>query len=292
MTFRRAVAALEELVAKIDSGEPEPMFATDTGGDRFEFGPGKITVIGAPPGTGKTALANQLAFEALDRHWPIQLAIANAEMSIEQILRREIARRARVSIKRLRNGAIDQDDGQRIVDCLGGEDGLRRRIQLVRYMEPPFTLEDLGELTLHEPGMLVLDYLQKFAPPGDALQGVNEVMTTLRLLAHSGWAVLAMSATTRISGKDGNGHDHSKLSMSSFKGSGEIEFNADAGYVLRDLTEIEDAAVRDIDLDCVKNRGGARHRIELRFCGDFMRFEARGPAPCEDFTEYSGEFTA
>jgi len=78
------------------------------------------------------------------------------------------------------------------------------------------------------------------------------------------------------------------LSLSSFKESGEIEFNADAAYVLRNRSE-NDASVKEIDLDCVKNRAGAMGCVELTFCGDFMRFERRQPNGHAEFAEYAGE---
>jgi replicative DNA helicase len=86
-----------------------------------------------------------------------------------------------------------------------------------------------------------------------------------------------MSATTRGNSKNG-GHDPQSLSLSSFKESGEIEFNVDAAYVLRNNSEDSDS-VKEIDLDCVKNRAGAMSRVKLTFCGDFMRFEQRGEVP-------------
>ena len=102
-------------------------------------------------------------------------------------------------------------------------------------MLPPFNTERLGELLLCEkPGIVVVDYLQRFrGSDRDARTGVDEVCGTLRTIATAGWSVLAMSATTRQHG----GHDPKALSISSFKESGEIEFNADAAYVLRNLTD-------------------------------------------------------
>ena len=82
------------------------------------------------------------------------------------------------------------------------------------------------------PGLVIVDYLQKFAPADkDVRQGVGEVVSGMRMLAKAGWAVLCLSSTAR--NKDGK-HDSKSLSLSSFKESGEIEFNADSAYVLVD----------------------------------------------------------
>ena len=61
--------------------------------------------------------------------------------------------------------------------------------------------------------------------------------------------------------------------MSSFKESGEIEFNADACYLLKDKGESEsDERVREVVLNAVKNRHGEMNDIDLVFDKPQMTF--------------------
>ncbi|MDF1843376.1 MAG: DnaB-like helicase C-terminal domain-containing protein [Rubripirellula sp.] len=290
MTFKKSSAALVELTERITNREKEVSYSCGIAGDDFVLAPGKMTFIGAPPGTGKTALASQICFEALEQHSDLKLYIANAEMDIDELLIREISRRSSVGHKLIRTASFDEDQYQRIMDAAAA---LIPSIARVRHMVPPFDGESLGQLSLlDEPGILVVDYVQKFrASDRDTRSGVDEVVNVLRSLALDEWAVLAMSATARQQGGKKGGHDHAGLSLSSFKESGEIEFNADAAYVLRDVTE-GDKAVREINLDCVKNRRGQLHNTELLFCGDFMRFEARAPERHSDFDDWNKPFVS
>lgn len=285
MTLARTAAALGSLLEDLRERKQETNFASNDFADEFILSPGKITVIGAPPGAGKSALASQICFDALEAFPTLNFVLANAEMGIESILRRELSRRSRVAHEQLLRGSFDETQYDQILTA-GSE--LAKLTPSIKHMLPPFNTSSLGEVLLLEPGLLVVDYLQKFrGSDRDARTGVDEVIGTLRTIAMAGWSVLAMSATTRQHG----GHNPNTLSMSSFKESGEIEFNADAAYVLRDKSKDPHAGVRDVQLDCVKNRSGALHAIDLRFFGDYMRFERRRPerhAELDDFN--SGGF--
>jgi len=287
MTFEKTSAELARFMLDLTEGKQEVSYAGGTVGDDFVLAPGRITIIGAPPGAGKTALASQIAFEAMDRHPELTLCIANAEMEIRELLKRELSRRSGIGHKTISKGLAVLRT-QRHHSVIKACEKLWPAILRTRHMLTPFSCEGLEELLYVDPGILIVDYLQKFRSSAtDARAGVDEVMTCLRELAMHGWAVLAMSATTRGNSKNG-GHDPQSLSLSSFKESGEIEFNADAAYVLRNRSE-DQARVKDIDLDCVKNRAGAMGCVELTFCGDFMRFERREPNGHAEFAEYAGE---
>jgi replicative DNA helicase len=288
VTFQKSSAVLAEFMKDFGDGIKEVSYAGGTFGDSLVLAPGKISVIGAPPGAGKTALASQAAFEALDRFPELTLHIANAEMEMRQLIIREFARRAGVSHSTIRSGmeAHSNDEANAVFEAF---EKIAPVIKRTHHMVPPFSCEELGELALvSPPGILLVDYLQKFrSATVDSRAGVDEVVTCLRELALQGWAVLALSATTRGNGKKG-GHDPDGLSLSSFKESGEIEFNADAAYVLRDKSDSHDA-IKNIDLDCVKNRSGQHTLLELSFDGDLMRFERNEPEPFDEFLDHSQE---
>ena len=269
MTFEKTGSALGQLLLDISDRKREISYAPGIFSDDFVLGPKKITVIGAPPGTGKTALAQQIVFDALSEEPSLRLWIANCEMDITVLLKRELSRISGVAHKKIRDASFDDTELGRLLDAA---EQLKDLCPRCMHMVPPFDGISLEKLLLEDPGILIVDYLQKFrASEVDARLGVDEVIKTLRKLAMEGWAILAMSSTSRQM----NGHDPKTLSLASFKESGEIEFNADAAYVLRDVSDANATKVREINLDCVKNRSGDKHTIGLTFCGDYMRFEKR-----------------
>lgn len=269
MSFEKTGSALGQLLLDISDRKREISYAPGIFSDDFVFGPKKITVIGAPPGTGKTALAQQIVFDALSEDPSLKLWIANCEMEITDLLKRELSRISGVAHKRIRDASYDDAELSRLLDAA---EQLKDLCPRCMHMVPPFDGISLEKLLLEDPGILIVDYLQKFrASEADARMGVDEVIKTLRKLAMEGWAILAMRATSRQM----KGHDPESLTLASFKESGEIEFNADAAYLLRDTQQSLSERVRNLDLECVKNRSGALHKIELLFCGDYMRFQKR-----------------
>lgn len=231
----------------------------------FEIGPGLITVMGAPPGAGKSALASQAVFDALAMDEHLTVLVANAEMSWQVLARRELARRTGLGDRELRFGDISDDQLENIEEVARVD--LLPLMERIKVMQAPYTIDGLeAAADAMQPGLMVVDYLQKFAAGGDAREAVNAVMTKLRWMTMDGWAVLALSATSRTKSAGGSSHDSKGLSLASFKESGEIEFNADSAYLLRDLGEIEGQTwKRRVMLDCVKNRHGERARRELVF---------------------------
>jgi len=257
----------------------------------FECGPKKICVIGAPPGAGKTTLTMQYTFSALEQNKSLIAVIANAEMPFDVLLQRELARRSGVHSKALRFATLTASQWQRVEASASEIEPLLARIKV---MDGPYTCQRLNQIgNESEPGLLVVDYLQKFTPGDDPRLGVNAVMAGLRLMASEGWGVLALSATVRTRVKGGSGHDSSQLNMASFKESGEIEFNADSLYLLRDNDAVDgNEKIRSVTLDCVKNRHGEKVSVDMVFNMPQMSFERRQVEPepqrHTEFDEYSG----
>ena len=260
---------LLDAMLAIDNNVSEVVFNCGPDLEGFEVGPEKVTIVGAPPGTGKTSLANQAAFAALERHTGLRLVIANAEMTPRVLINRELCRRAMVNYQALRFATYTAEEKERLQDAGGQLSALMERTEL---MVGPYSAADLGAgLSEREPGIVIVDYLQKFKPPGVAtMEGIESVMDHLRAYAEAGWAVIALSATKRA---EGGKHDSAKLDQAAFRGSSEIEFQADAAYVLRDQSGGAEGD-RDMILDCVKNRHGNRGSINLRFVAAEMRFES------------------
>ncbi|HBJ35829.1 MAG TPA: hypothetical protein DDZ51_13995 [Planctomycetaceae bacterium] len=275
---------LDAYLARIAGGKLPQLYRLGDALDGIEIGPELINVIGAPPGFGKTAMASQIAFETLE-HNPDSVAyLLNAEMGFDAVLRREFTRLTRIKSDYIRFGNLSVADMAMIESAALT---LRQSMARLSVYEDP-SIESLNDLMDKTPGLVVVDYLQKFAPPEkDIRSGVGLVMSILRQLAKQGHAVLALSATKRDA--KGN-HNSQELSLSSFKESGEVEYQADSAYVLRDDGDHNGLTfVRKVTLGHVKNRHGAKVDRELIFDMPAMRFDAAidEPQPHSDFIDYA-----
>lgn len=262
---------LVQYLQRINAGELQQLTKQYSALAGIEIGPGLVTVIGAPPGFGKTALSMQVMFDAIELEPDLQVVVANAETTFDGLLRRELTRITRIKSDDIRFGNLSARDLEEINKAASE---LIPRMQRVRVLNDPHTLDQLLRLKDDPPAMLIVDYLQKFAPPDkDARQGVGDVMAGLRSLAKVGWTIVCLSATART--KDGK-HDSKSLNLSSFRESGEIEYNADSAYLLLDNGPIAEQKpyIRHVTLQHVKNRHGAKRDHELMFHMPAMSFDA------------------
>lgn len=283
-----ATDIIDRLYEKIASGEMRQLLKLGPALNGLEIGCGLVTVIGSPPGAGKTTAAMQIVFEALENQPALRAVVANRESSMEVLLQRELARRTGVSSKAIRFGKCNVDELAKLREAVSE---LRPLLSRLSSLDEPGELPMLKRLLSEEPGLLVLDYIQKFAPSGDAKAGVTEVMSTARQFARAGWAVLALSATARTQTKGKSSQDSQQLNQASFRDSSEIEFQADAAYLLRDMEKPGSRElIRTTLIDCVKNRHGERNCKLLAFNMPKSCFELRAIDSefAADFEDYSG----
>lgn len=263
---------IDSLFELISTGKMTQLLALGPALNGLEIGPGLVTVLGAPPGAGKTTLAMQVAFENLLHNPGFRVVVANRESSMEVLLQRELARQTGVSSKAIRFGTCNATELAKLKKAV---DELRPLLTRMSSLDEPGELLMLMRLLSEEPGLLILDYIQKFAPPGEAKVGVTAVMTMCRLFARAGWAVLALSATARTQTKGKSTQDSLQLTQASFRDSSEIEFQADAAYLLRDMEKKAAAKVRATLIECVKNRHGEKNHKLLAFNMPKSCFELR-----------------
>ncbi|MDM4014690.1 DnaB-like helicase C-terminal domain-containing protein [Roseiconus lacunae] len=279
------ISMMKTLLNKLRNREGDVLYKLGPALDGFEIGPSLIAGLIAPPNGGKTALAGQVAFETLEHNPDIPVVIANAETGFEALLKRELTGRTNVPSKALRLANLTDAQIAEIESAAADIESLaadRLHVLPISHCKTDGLKRIQGEV---KPGLLVVDYLQKFADRGKDLRiAINDVVDQLRVMASEGWAILALSATTRVSGSGGSSHDSSKLTLASFKESGEIEFNLDSAYILRDQGDVDgDKAVRRVLLDCVKNRHDEKPEKKLTFNMRRMRFEAVEPEPFAEF---------
>lgn len=257
--------ALDALLGVLDGPPIKPLIKLATFPD-YELGPGMVSVLGSPPASGKTTLAMQMVFEAIEYADDLLVYVLNCEMTPEALLRRELCRLAGVNSKSLRFNTLDESK-RGAVKSKAAE--LRQRLERVRFVSAD--AEGLARVATAKPGIVLIDYLQRFTigKENDPRQMMNAVMNHMRRLAGLGHSVLAISATKRSEkGKHSNG----ELSLSSFRESGEIEYGADSCYVLK-TEPASGSPYRPALLQCVKNRHGEPISLDLVFDTSAMSFE-------------------
>jgi replicative DNA helicase len=237
----------------------------------IQVGEGLVTLVGAPPAAGKTALISQLLFDALQAPGQEHLKglFANVEMSPQAILTRQLARLSGIGHAWLLHRDFEEAALPRLRDAM---DELRQLMPRIEFMKPPFTLERLAERSAASGvNIVVLDYAQRFDfadRSNDSRAQCNAVMDVCRRIADQGRAVIVVSAVNRA------GYAKDTSGLASFRESSELEYGADSAWLL--VQEAEGTSF--LTLKCVKNRHGQLADIPLDFDGSRQFFSVRTPS--------------
>lgn len=238
--------------------------------DALDIRPGRVVLIGAPPGVGKTTLALQLISGALENHPTLRAVTGNVEMAPAALTEKLLARLARVPLDALQDRTFTADERRRIEAAVVAHAPLLDRIG---FLDPPFTLRHLaGALVEFGARLAVVDYAQRFTTgEGDDRAKLDALMSGVRTLATAGACVVLISSVARQKSKNGSS-TYAGLNLASFRGSSEIEFGADTAYIL-EADPKSGVAV----LKCEKDRFRQPRDVPLRFDGALQTFTAGDP---------------
>lgn len=264
------------------TGKPPTFFPVGTGElARLEVGPGLVTLIGGAPGAGKTAFVMQAVLDALRLTPTLRALICNIEMPPAVLLDRQLARLSGVDLTAIRYRKLEAVHADRIDQAMNTLASVADRLCFVRS---PFDLGNVANVAdTFEASLIVCDYIQRIAPPGDHEHDrgrVNRTMDYLRQFADAGVAVIVVSAVGRS--KDDKGRSSyagEGLNLASFRESSELEFGADDAFILH--PEGGDAPDDLMRLKHLKSRHGECRDVFLRFDRKRQSFtpEASGNAP-------------
>lgn len=246
------------------NGQFEKLYPQKPGFERLEIGPGQLTILGAHPNAGKTALASQLMFDTLELQPDLRVVVVNGEMHAKVLVSRELVRRSGIKGSHLRFGLQSQAELDRACEFL---DRIGSQLKNCQFETEP-CLDSIYRLRGTQPGFLIVDYLQLIAPKNkDVRVGIEAVIAAIRNLTFDGWGALVISATNRDSTKSNNG-------LASFRDTSSIEYSGDSCYLLKDEGPIVGEAkhVRKIKLNHVKNRHGEMTDLTLKFDASCMSF--------------------
>jgi replicative DNA helicase len=242
--------------------------------------PGRLIVIGARPGVGKSIAGTNLALHVATHHGHAAL-IASLEMPEREVMQRLLAAYATVGLSGLQNGNVPDSEWRQVSS------------KYAALAAMPIAVDDHPGLTVNgirsaartmqrshdDLALIVVDYLQLVRPSerrGNRAEEVSEISRGLKLLAReTGACVVAMAQLNRESVKrDG------KPSLTDLRESGSIE--ADADQVI--LMHQPDDDIPEVHVLVDKNRHGPRGHATLQIAGAYAQLRSVAYDPTRGLT--------
>ena len=235
--------------------------------------PGEVTVLAGRSGTGKTAMALNIAEHAARRGHPV--GILSLEMTRHGLTNRFMAAGALVDAQRFRNASLREQDWQKLYEYAAIFQTLPLLICDKRELRPS-GLRALCRSWKREHGLslLVLDYLQLMRPETrDAIREreVAEISRSLKLLAVDlEIPILVLAQLNREAEKE------KRPRLGHLRESGAIEQDADIILFIIPWRNAHDAPEAvDVELDVAKGRNNAVGTVRLSYLRQFLAFGNR-----------------
>jgi replicative DNA helicase len=193
------------------------------------FRGGKMIVIGARPGVGKTALALHIATHVARHTGPV--LIVSLEMDETEITARLCAAESGVDVQLLESGKLSADDWMRVTPATA--EIAKLPIRITTEASTPLQVRREAHRVKESQGlaMVVVDYIQLMRCDGkrsSRYEEVSEISRELKLLAMDlGVPVMALTQFNRDSEAGKNGQAQKRPPrMAEAKDSGSIEQDA------------------------------------------------------------------
>jgi replicative DNA helicase len=240
-----------------------------------------LIILAARPSMGKTAFALNLARNAaVNFNRPI--AFFSLEMSSVQLVTRLISTETSLTADKLRSGDLAEYEWQQL------------NTKVTPLTDAPIFIDDTPQLSVfelrakcrrlkqqHDIQMVFIDYLQLMTAKGEKglnrEQEISTISRSLKSLAKElEIPVLALSQLSRsVEQRPGS----KKPILSDLRESGAIEQDADMVMFIyrpeyyKDGVDAEDKPKGYTIIDIAKHRNGKLGEVELRFVGQYARFE-------------------
>ncbi|MDQ8186927.1 replicative DNA helicase [Pelagicoccus sp. SDUM812002] len=285
LPVKEAVVEAVNLVKRMieNKGELTGLSSGFVGIDKMLSGlkPTEMIVLAARPSMGKTSLALNIA-ERVSMSYngkPSQAGtlVFSLEMGAEQLAMRLLTGRAKISVSRLRDGIVNQEEQEKIAAAA------------IELKDAPIWIDDGAQVTINQlraksrrvfarnknMGLIVIDYLQLISgtdPRTPREQQISEISRGIKGLAKElKVPVIVLSQLNRDSEKEKR-----QPKLSDLRESGSIEQDADVVLLLarpKDAGDDFSVAADKADLIVAKQRAGAVGEIKLNFIREITRFE-------------------
>ncbi|MDE3065686.1 MAG: replicative DNA helicase, partial [Acidobacteriota bacterium] len=239
--------------------------------------PGSMTIIGARPGTGKTAFALGVLVHvgAVVRRPALYFSL---EMSRQELAERILASTARIDSSKLRTGDLSDADWNRAHEAFG----FLQSAKVFIDDNPGLTVMDVRSRARRikqqngDLGVVIVDYLQLMSSRGRAENRqveVAEMSRSLKILARE--LQTPVIALSQLSRKLEERADKRPV-MSDLRESGSLEQDADVVLFLfrpEQYGEVSNDKRADAEIIVGKNRNGPTRTAHLTWRGEFARFD-------------------
>ena len=257
--IKTGIYALDELLVSLEKGD--------------------MTVIGARPAVGKSALATQIIMSNAEKGY--RVGYFNLEMTEKQIFERIVARYSKIGLLRLRKALQFIGDEQKKYN--EAIERIKNYKNLIIY-SGSFTTNDIKMHCKNQDfDLVVIDYLQlvkanksynnRVSEVGDVSKGIKALAMELKT------PVIALSQLNRTK----NATD--EPTISDLRESGDIEQDASNVMLMWNIDEA--GTVKGLKIE--KNRQSVLGKVALSFEGSEMEFKAITHKPFEVVErEYKG----
>jgi len=238
--------------------------------------PTDLLILAARPSMGKTTLAlNMAEYAAMKTKKAV--AVFSMEMSASQLALRLISSVGRVNATRLRTGQLEDEDWSRVTSAIRLIRDTRIFIDDTPALSPEVLRAKARRLKReHDLGLIVIDYLQLMAVPGNQenrATEISEISRSLKGLAKElNVPVIALSQLNRSL----ETRTDKRPVMADLRESGAIEQDADViVFIYRDEYYNKDASPDKglAEIIIGKQRNGPTGSLKLKFFGEYTRFD-------------------
>jgi replicative DNA helicase len=242
--------------------------------DRIANGlaPGRLIVIGARPGTGKSLAAVNIAARVAERYGK-GVYLSSLEMGSTEVAQRMMSAHARVDLSRLERGGMSEGDWEATRSSYAAmqswplhiDDSSNQTVASIRA-----NVRDLSRK--HDMSVVIVDYLQLLTPRDRRApreQQVAEMSQGLKQLAREqNVCVIAIASLNR----GGAGRADKRPVLTDLRESGSIESDADLVILMHRPSDDKP----DIEVIVAKQRNGPLGECRLQLQGHFARLVSAG----------------
>jgi replicative DNA helicase len=247
---------------------------------------GEMFVIAARPSMGKTALAMNIG-EHVAVNNNLSTAIFSLEMSSQQLVQRMLCSRARVSLKRVGDGFLNERDFPKLTHAASQLSGSKLFIDDTSALSILELRAKARRLkTQHDIQLIIIDYLQLLRSTSRRAQDnrqleIAEISSGIKALAKELAIPIIVLAQLNRNPENRSGDSKGRPRLSDLRESGSIEQDADiVGLLVREKYYAENdedkaEAGGKATLIIAKQRNGPVGDVDLTFLEEYTCFEDR-----------------